>query len=155
MVPKIEQRYIKKAELFGNSKPMGCLWGVMLLAICCGCKSKNDLLQSQDKGLQCQEVSKDRLNSISETWKSDTSGCLLLRRFDEISLLIKCANLVGEDSSVVIKLLGPPNHISIHRGQQYIFVYYMECGKAGTISYSNVYCDFDSGILKSYRQALF
>ena len=111
----------------------------------CACHTKPDKQEVAD-------ISQNSVLQIINHWKSDTSGCLRLRRADKIKLVIDKHELIGKDSTELLKYLGRPNRKMVMGDTATVFYYFMDCSRpykdrAGNIiSSANFHCRFD-GIL--------
>lgn len=111
-----------------------------------GCAVKSDKKDVPD-------VSRDSLQQIVSQWRSDTSGCLRLRHPDKIKLVVEKFNLIGQDSTEVLKHLGRPNKKMSMGDTATVFYYFMDCSRpykdraGNTISSVNFHCRFDRRLL--------
>jgi len=88
----------------------------------------------------------DSILLLSQNWKQDSTGCLGRRNPKEITRLIQQTELIGKDTTLIIKYLGKPNYVSINKGIK-TYAYFLECYGDKKISYSNFYCRFSSDTL--------
>lgn len=102
---------------------------------------------------ESKEFSQDSLLIFSKNWISDSSGCHKMRDAEKIKALIEQMNLIGKDTSSLIKYLGKPNFKERIK-DKIIYYYYLECGE-GKTSYDNFYCHFRGDSLLSYQRKTF
>lgn len=124
---------------------------IALIIFLPGCSSKNDDSSKENKSIK---LTSQELDEVSENWKKDSLGCLRLRDYEKIKLLIDQRKLVGKDTLSVKQYLGRPNG-KIDRDGKYTLVYFLECGEKGKVSYFNFYCHFEDNVLESYSGAVF
>ena len=122
---------------------------IMPILLLFSCSVKTDCQKEE-----LVQVTDEHLDSISDNWKKDSMGCLNLRDYTQIKLLIEQRRLIGKDSLLVKQYLGQPNG-KTSQGGGINFVYFLECGSTGKISHYNFYCRFNGGILESYSGAVF
>lgn len=100
------------------------------------------------------KISRDSLLIISQTWKTDSMGCLHLRDPGKIARLIEQTQLIGKDSSLIKEYLGEPNQVSFLKDEK-CYTYWLECIGDKKISYSNFYCYFRGDSFYSYRHSIY
>jgi len=97
-------------------------------------------------------LSQDSLTQISAEWILDSTGCDRRRNPKKIRQLIIQLELVGKDSSTLIKYLGKPNgRNNLTNGV--VFYYYLACSAKQRSNY-NFYCYIEKGKLLSTQTAI-
>jgi len=109
---------------------------------------------NQRANTESKEFPQDSLLIFSENWMSDSLGCHRMRDAEKIAALIEQMNLIGKDTSSLIKYLGKPNFKERIK-DKIIYYYYLECGEKGKTSYDNFYCHFRGDSLLSYQRKTF
>ena len=100
-------------------------------------------------------IAEDRIKVILEDWRIDSLGCLGKRhKPDSVKMALNQLGLNGKESSLVLTYLGQPNFF-YNRGDTSTFVYFLECGEKGKVSYSNFYCHFVNDTVWYFSQAIF
>ena len=125
---------LSEAKLSKNGNNMYRLFSLLTAILLLNC-SDNQRANTESKGF-----SKDSLLIFSKNWISDSLGCHRMRDAEKIEALIEQLNLIGRDTSTLIKYLGKPN-FKEQIEDKMIYYYYLECGE-GKTSYDNFYCHF-------------
>lgn len=114
------------------------------------------LLSCQSKKVLLEEytLSPDSIRIISERWQNDSTGCGMQRIPNLAERLVKQLELVGKDTTEVLKYFGSPNYITFN-GKKHTYIYFLECYGEKRISYSNFYFHFEKDSLFAYQHAIF
>ena len=99
-----------------------CLFIAAFLGMLVGCKTKSHEVINDS-------ISEDSVLQIVSQWKSDTSGCFRLRHPDKIQFVIDKFDLIGKDSTILIKFLGKPNAKLMMGDTACVFYYFMDCSR--------------------------
>jgi|JI10StandDraft_1071094.scaffolds.fasta_scaffold01082_22 hypothetical protein len=117
-------------------------YGTVLLFLLVGCTTKPIKIESK--------LSYDSIQEISTAWKHDSTGCQRIRDANRIKQLIYQLDLIGQDSTILIKHLGAPNKINSVTNKK-VFLYYLGCNDSSSY---NFYCNFEGKTLISVQTAI-
>ena len=99
---------------------------------------------------KAEVLNQQQIDSLLHNWKIDSLGCARLRDDQKIGVIIDQLDVLGSDSSELVRYLGVPNVVYYREGTGKTFLYFLACGRKGQTSYYNFYCHFDADTLVQY-----
>lgn len=84
-------------------------------------------------------LSEDSLERISYAWQQDSSRCLRNRDPVKMKFVIEQVGLIGKDTKSIIRYLGRPNYVLIHKGIK-TYAYFLECYEKNNDELYDIIC---------------